>query len=252
MRKKIFIANWKMNHTVEESLKFITLFQKKISLPQGVEVVICPPYTSLHPLSIVFSENPSVKLGAQNCHFEDHGAYTGEISPLFLKELNCEYVLLGHSERRQIFGETNELVSKKMKSAFWHHITPVLCIGETKKERSEGKTLDVIFSQLNEAYKNVMRDDLPRSIIAYEPVWAIGTGDAATPIQAEEVHREIRKWLEKSFGSAVSSQIHILYGGSVTPQNIMELVNLPNVDGALVGGASLAVDSFLKIVSVFK
>ncbi len=246
MRKPLFVANWKMNHGLADSLKFITRFQKECITSETVEAVICPPFTSLYTLSIALSENPYAKLGAQNCHHEVAGAYTGEISPLFLKELECEYVLAGHSERRSIFGETNSFLNKKVKAISQHNMTPIYCVGESASERQKDKTIEVITQQLSEGLSDL--DPQKNLVIAYEPVWAIGTGNNATAEQAEEIHAFIRSWLTKTWNIEKAKITRILYGGSVKADNIKALMKKENIDGALIGGASLEVDSFIKII----
>lgn len=249
MRTPLIVANWKMNHTIEESLKFATYMEKDFPLFGKVETVICPPHTALYSLSVVLTEHGRVKLGAQNCHWEDHGAFTGEVSPVFLKELNCEYVIIGHSERRQLFGETDEVINKKLQSVLENEMTPIFCIGETEEERKSGKTTKVVTAQLSKGLEGISTDYLSKLVIAYEPVWAIGTGNNATADEAQEVHKTIRNWYTKQAGDDIARKTRILYGGSVKPDNIGEFMKKPDIDGALVGGASLKVDSFLEIVN---
>lgn len=249
MRKPLIIANWKMNHTVNEALKFLTVLQKQPNLPSDIDMVICPPFTCLQSLSILLAEEKKVSLGAQNVHWEKAGAYTGEVSPLFLKELGCDYVIVGHSERRQLFFETNEMISKKVKAVLENEMIPIFCIGETKQERDQGKTQMVIQTQLRSALDFLPHNFFSHLVIAYEPVWAIGTGQNATPEVAEEVHHYIREWVSKKVGGEIAGQIRIVYGGSVKPDNCAELLKKPDIDGVLVGGASVSVDSFLQIVN---
>ncbi|MDO8520409.1 MAG: triose-phosphate isomerase [Deltaproteobacteria bacterium] len=248
MRPPLIVANWKMNHTVSESLKFATVLGKQ-ALSKEVEIVICPPFSSLQSLSIALHDMGGIKLGAQNCHWEESGAYTGEVSAVFLKELECAYVLVGHSERRHLFGESDETINKKLIAVLSQNLSPIFCIGETEQERKENKTTSVIKKQLEEGLKTIRRDEMGRMVIAYEPVWAIGTGQNATPEQAEEVHTLIRSWISKAYSEETAAALRILYGGSVKGDNITSLMKKPNIDGALVGGASLAVDSFLKIIN---
>ncbi|MBI2340642.1 MAG: triose-phosphate isomerase [Deltaproteobacteria bacterium] len=238
-----------MNHTVKEGLKFATRIQKDLPSEGQVEVVLCPPFTSLYSLSVALSEKPTVKLGAQNCHWEEKGAFTGEIGAAFLKELNCEYVIVGHSERRQLFHETDKEVCKKIAAVFANEMTPIFCIGETEDQRDKGKTAEVIERQLGEGLKEVFASSAPALVIAYEPVWAIGTGKNATPEQAQEVHEAIRRWFVRHFTASAAGQMRILYGGSVKPDNTAVLMKKPDIDGVLVGGASLEVDSFARIVN---
>jgi triosephosphate isomerase len=193
-------------------------------------------------------ENSNIYLGAQNIYCEDEGAYTGEISPLMIKELGCRYVILGHSERRQIFGESDELINKKVKAALKYSLIPILCIGETLKQRKNDKTLDVIKAQLDTDLDGIEKEKMQKIIIAYEPIWAIGTGETATPAQAQESHSFIRKYLKEKFDQKTADKVKILYGGSVKPHNIEELIKEPDLDGALVGGASLEARSFSQII----
>ena len=245
----IIAGNWKMNKTVSESISLVKELKKLVKLSneseKGLEksktfqkdakneVIICPPFTALSDVSEEL-KGSNIKLGAQNMHFEEQGAFTAEISPIMLKEL-VKYVILGHSERRHIFNESDELINKKLKSALKHNLKPILCVGETLEEREKNKTKEVIKKQLTQSLKNIKE----KVIVAYEPVWAIGTGKTATPEQAEEVHSYIKELL---------GDVIILYGGSVKPQNIKELIAQPNIDGALVGGASLDAKSFAQIV----
>lgn len=247
MRIPLAVANWKMNHSVGETRAFFDSWseQKKTT---KTEVVLCPPFTSLS----VFSEKKragSFFLGAQNCHWEDKGAYTGEISPLFLADLGCIYVILGHSERRHIFGETDEVINRKVKAVVNHQLIPIFCVGETLSQREADQTLAVIEKQLFAGLKEVDPETVDELVVAYEPVWAIGTGKNATPDQAQEVHVQIRQWITKNWGEEWGQKTRILYGGSVTPKNSGVLMDQPDIDGVLVGGASLKVDTFLEIVN---
>ncbi|HBF12006.1 MAG TPA: triose-phosphate isomerase [Deltaproteobacteria bacterium] len=251
MRTLLIVANWKMNHTIEDSIKFITHLKKALLLGKKSDIVLCPSFTSLYPLAMALqeSETPFIKLGAQNCHYENTGAYTGEISPVFLKEVECSYVLVGHSERRHIFGETDEWIGKKVSSVLKHDMNPILCVGETLLEHEKNKTMSIITHQLTKGLELVSKEEAVHLTIAYEPVWAIGTGHNASPEQAEEVHAQIRGWLETRFDKTVAANIRILYGGSVKSDNAKDLTKQPNIDGLLVGGASLTVDSFSQIVN---
>ncbi len=250
MRVPLIIANWKMNHTVSDSIKFVTRLNRELKLTQNTDIVICPPFTSLNSLHVAIAETPElgIKLGAQNCHFETSGAFTGEISPAFLKEMGCDYVILGHSERRHLFKESSAEVGKKVLAALNHDLRVVLCVGETLAERESSKTWDVILSQLQEGLKNVPREKMSHVTIAYEPVWAIGTGKNADPPQAQETHQQIRSWILEQFDIKIAQELRILYGGSVKPDNISSFMKMGDVDGALVGGASLEVESFIKII----
>ena len=236
-----------MNKTVGEALDLVRELKASLSGVQGVEVAVAPPYTALYAVhkELVGS---SIHLAAQNLYWEEKGAFTGEVSPLMLKEVGCHYVIIGHSERRQFFGETDETVNRRIKAALAQSLKVIFCIGETLKEREEGKTFSVIERQVDGGLRGLGEREMKNMVIAYEPVWAIGTGKTATPEQAEEVHRFIRGRLEKLYSRGVSEEIRIQYGGSVTPENVQRLMNQPNIDGALVGGASLKAESFSKIV----
>ena len=246
-RLPFMAGNWKMNKTVGEALDLVRELKASLSGVQGVEVAVAPPYTALYAVhkELVGS---SIHLAAQNLYWEEKGAFTGEVSPLMLKEVGCHYVIIGHSERRQFFGETDETVNRRIKAALAQSLKVIFCIGETLKEREEGKTFSVIERQVDGGLRGLGEREMKYMVIAYEPVWAIGTGKTATPEQAEEVHRFIRGRLEKLYSRGVSEEIRIQYGGSVTPENVQGLMNQPNIDGALVGGASLKAESFSKIV----
>lgn len=239
-------ANWKMNKNVEESISFIKKF-KKIKVKNN-DILICVPFTSLYE-SKKLLKNTKIKLGAQNMYFEENGAFTGEISPLMLKEL-CEYVILGHSERRQIFKENDNLINKKIKSALQNNLKPILCIGETLNQRENKNTLNVVDTQLKNSLKNISKNDILKITIAYEPIWAIGTGVNATPKQAEDIHAFIRNLFKERYNKNIADKIRILYGGSVKPENTKALMKEKDIDGALVGGASLKAESFARIVKV--
>jgi triosephosphate isomerase len=243
-----FIAgNWKMNKTVGEALDLIRELKADISRVKTVEVAVAPPFTALHAVHKELEGSP-IHLAAQNLYWEEKGAFTGEVSSFMLKEVGCHYVIIGHSERRQLFGETDETVNRRIKAALAQGLKVIFCMGETLKEREEGKTFSVIERQVEGGLKGLGDQEMENMVIAYEPVWAIGTGKTATPEQAEEVHRFIRGKLAKLYSREVSEEIRIQYGGSVTPENIKGLMNQPNIDGALVGGASLKAESFSKIV----
>ncbi len=243
-----FIAgNWKMNKTVGEAIDLIRELKRDISEVKDVEVAVAPPFTALHAVHKEL-EGSSIRLAAQNLYWEEKGAFTGEISPLMLKEVGCQYVIIGHSERRQFFGESDETVNRRIKAALAQGLKVIFCSGETLAEREEAKTFAVIERQVSGGLKGLGDKELRNVTIAYEPVWAIGTGKTATPEQAEEVHRFIRGKVDQLFSRKVSEEIRIQYGGSVTPDNIKKLMNQPDIDGALVGGASLKAESFSKIV----
>ncbi|MEO2083721.1 MAG: triose-phosphate isomerase [Desulfurobacteriaceae bacterium] len=245
MRKLLIAGNWKMNKTVPEALELARELKRRLGGISDRDILICPPFTALYAVGKEL-EGTNVKLGGQNMHFEEQGAFTGEISPVMLRDVGCSYVILGHSERRHIFGETDDLINKKVLSAVKHDLIPILCVGELLEEREAGRTKEVVKNQVLEGLKGLTPSD--EFVIAYEPVWAIGTGKTATPEQAEEVHSFIRELLSDLFGREKAELTRILYGGSVKPENAGELLKMENVDGALVGGASLKADSFEKIV----
>jgi triosephosphate isomerase (TIM) len=247
-RNKVIAGNWKMNKDLRQTEDLLTGLKNALSFDlKGVKVIVCPPFTSLETARR-HTSGSVLGLGAQNMHFEDEGAFTGEISPGMLKAVGCEYVILGHSERRQIFGETDELINKKVKKALAVGLLPIVCVGETLEQREKNITAQIVTTQVRGVLKDISSQDLGKVIIAYEPVWAIGTGRNATPQQAEEVHLLIRTLLAELYGPAVATGIIIQYGGSVKPDNAAELLWQPNVDGALVGGACLKADSFSSIV----
>jgi triosephosphate isomerase len=248
MARLPFIAgNWKMNTTVAEACDLIRELKTAISGVKGVEVAVAPPFTALDAARKEL-EGSSIRLAAQNLYWEEKGAFTGEISPLMLKEVGCQYVIIGHSERRQFFGESDETVNRRIKAALAQGLKVIFCVGETLREREGAKTFTVVERQVSGGLEGLGEKELRNMTIAYEPVWAIGTGKTATPEQAEEVHRLIREKVEKLYSREVAEEIRIQYGGSVTPENIKGLMNQPNIDGALVGGASLKAESFSKIV----
>jgi triosephosphate isomerase len=248
MGRLSFIAgNWKMNKTVGEALDLVRELKAALSGLKGVEVAVAPPFTALFAIRKELEGSP-ILLAAQNLYWEEKGAFTGEVSPLMLKEVGCSYVIIGHSERRQFFGETDETVNRRIKAALAQDLKVIFCIGETLKEREEGKTFPVIERQVEGGLKGMGDKEMRNMVVAYEPVWAIGTGKTATPEQAEEVHRFIREKLGKFYSREITEEVRIQYGGSVTPENVKRLMNQPNIDGALVGGASLKAESFSKIV----
>jgi len=247
LRKPIMGGNWKMNKTAREAVQTIEDLRERMEGVEEIEVVVFPPFTVLGLAEKILRDS-SIGLGAQNMHWEAGGSYTGEISAPMLVDLGCRYVILGHSERRQYFGESDERVNKKIKSALTFELIPVVCVGETLKERKEGSFKRVVETQLNLCLKGIGPEEAERMVIAYEPVWAIGTGVTATPEQAEEMHSFVRELLAKLFGEDLADSMRIQYGGSVKPQNIKELMREPDIDGALVGGASLDASSFARIV----
>ncbi len=214
----------------------------------AVEVVLCPAFTALSEVAEVLNET-DIQLGAQDVYYQDGGAFTGEVSPLMLKDAGCKFVIIGHSERRQFFGETNETVNKKIKASLKHGLTPIICVGENLQERESDNTFKVIQEHIKGSLVDISAEEMLKTVIAYEPVWAIGTGKTATPEQAQEVHKYIRDLLSKMYGKETADEIRIQYGGSVKPENIAELMGKPDVDGALVGGASLKADTFSQIVT---
>ena len=249
MRKPIIAGNWKMHKTIAEALEFVNEVKDRVNNDK-VEAVICAPFTLLKDLKQA-TKGTNIKIGAQNMHFEEKGAFTGEISPLMLKELDMDYVVIGHSERRQYFNETDETVNKKVLKAFEHGITPIICCGETLTQREQGITIDWIRQQIKIAFLNVTADQAKTAVIAYEPIWAIGTGKTATSDQAEEVCAAIRECIKEVYDEATAEAIRIQYGGSMNAGNAAELLAKPDIDGGLVGGASLKPD-FGKIVNYNK
>ncbi|UCB56643.1 MAG: triose-phosphate isomerase [Candidatus Omnitrophota bacterium] len=247
MRRKIIAGNWKMNKTAKEAVDLVAGLKNQLKNIQDVDIVVCPPFTALTEVVKVI-QGTNIQLGAQNTYWEDAGAFTGEVSCVMLKELGCAYIIVGHSERRQYFGETNETVNKKAKAVLSHKLTPIICIGERLEEREQNKTFEVLKDHIENGLKGITGEEAKKIIIAYEPVWAIGTGKTATPQQAQEAHSFIRGLLKELYDKETSEVIRIQYGGSVKPDNISELMAQPDLDGALVGGASLKLDSFVKIV----
>src|SRR6188472_4144352 len=239
MRKKIIAANWKMNMTQGESAQFMESFLRDVGEINDVEVVIIPPFTAIPKVSEALGRAHNIKLGAQNMYWEKSGAFTGEISAPLLRDLFVHYVVLGHSERRTLFGETDEMVNRKVRAAHEANLRPIVCIGETLDQRDKGDVENVLSTQLRGSLAGLQPKEMQESFIAYEPVWAIGTGRNATPQQAQEAHAHIRSRLRQWFGGGAAEHCHIIYGGSVKPDNIRDLAALPDVDGALVGGASL-------------
>ena len=245
MRKPIIAGNWKMNKTVGEAVSLVKELRELVADVSDREIIVCPPFTALSSVKAELATS-NVKVGAQNIYFEEKGAFTGEISPLMLKEL-CSHVIIGHSERRAYFNETNKTVNKRIKIALKNDLTPIVCVGEKLEEREAGKMKDVVKDHVENGLAGLSKEEMLKVVIAYEPVWAIGTGKTATPEQAEEVHVFIRELLNEMFGQT-SEKIRILYGGSVKPANIKELMAKENIDGGLIGGASLDAKSFSDIV----
>jgi triosephosphate isomerase len=246
MRRKLIAGNWKMYKTTAEAVALVEEIKKGLAEAKG-DALVAPPFTSLVAVVAAAKGSP-VAVAAQNMHFEKEGAFTGEVSAAMLKDIGVTHVILGHSERRQLFAETDEGVARKTKAALDAALTPISCVGETLSEREAGKTMDVVKRQVDAILNAVTAEESMRVVIAYEPVWAIGTGKVATPEQAQEVHAFIRLRIGAVHGKTVAEAVRILYGGSVKPDNVKGLMTLPDVDGGLVGGASLKADSFLKLV----
>lgn len=248
MRKKVIAGNWKMHNDLSESQNLISKLTSGLNGKElNCDVIICPPFTSLSEAALLTRDTP-VKLGAQNMYYKESGAFTGEISAKMLKGAGCEYVILGHSERRTIFRETDGLINEKIKAALNAGLKPIFCIGETLEERENGKEKDVLKLQLSGGLNEISLNQMKDIIIAYEPVWAIGTGKTATPDQAEEMHDYIRSYIMEDFTPETAENLIIQYGGSVKPDNARELLSQKDIDGALVGGACLQADSFISII----
>ena len=250
MRKKVIAGNWKMNMLPNEAMKFIEDLAPLVKDTKN-EVILCVPYTDLF-YALLTVQGTNIKIGAQNMHFEEKGAYTGEISAKMLKSINVEYVIIGHSERRQYFNETDETVNKKIKAAFENGLKPIVCVGETLEQRDEGTTIDIITNQTKLALEGLTDEQVANTIIAYEPIWAIGTGKTATSEDAQKAIKSIRDKICQIYGQNVSDRVIIQYGGSVKSGNAKELFTTSDIDGGLVGGASLKADEFAKIVNFDK
>ena len=251
-RKPMMAGNWKMHHTHLEAIQVVQKLGYRLDRKDfdRVDVVVCPAFTALRSVqTTIDGDRLSIGLGAQNCHWEAIGAFTGEVSPTMLAKLNVKYVIVGHSERRELFGETDEIVAKKLRAVLGAGMTPILCVGETLEERELGVTDDKVKRQIEAAFARLPADDIARCIVAYEPIWAIGTGRNATPDDADNTIGVIRRHVEVGLGEALAQGLRILYGGSVKPGNVADLMAMPEIDGGLVGGASLTVDSFLAIVN---
>ena len=250
MRKKVIAGNWKMNMLPDETIKFIEELTPLVKDTNN-EVILCVPYTDLF-YALLTAQNTNIKIGAQNMYFEEKGAYTGEVSGKMLKAINVEYIIIGHSERSQYFNETDETVNKKIKAAFNYGLKPIVCVGETLEERESGKTTDIITKQTELALEGLTEEQVENTIIAYEPIWAIGTGKTATSEDANNSVKEIRNKIAKIYGQNVADRVIIQYGGSVKSSNAKELFEMSDIDGGLVGGASLKADEFSKIVNYDK
>lgn len=245
MRTPIIAGNWKMNKTIYEALELIRAI--KSGLKNDVEAVVCVPFTALSQVKKE-TEGTELKVGAQNMHWEESGAFTGEISPLMLKEIGVDYVIIGHSERRQYFGETDEIVNKKIKAAIKHNINPIICVGETLEQRDKNIHKELVESQILKALDGIDIEKIIKIVVAYEPIWAIGTGKTATSEEANDMILFIRNILRNKYGQEIAEKVRIQYGGSVKPSNITEIMSQSDIDGALVGGASLKADEFIKLI----
>ena len=248
MRTPFICANWKMFKTVAETVKYVKELRGLVKDVSGVEVVVAPPFTALHAAAEA-ARNSNVGIAAQDLYWEREGAFTGEVSAVMIREAGGEYVIVGHSERRTLFAETDATVNRKIAAAFAAGLFPIACIGETLDQRERQETFDVLDRQIQKGFDGLTAEQIAQLVIAYEPVWAIGTGRNATPAQAAEAHGHIRKRLHQWFGQEPAELCHVIYGGSVKPDNIADVISQPDVDGALVGGASLEVRSFLEIVT---
>lgn len=248
MRRPLIAGNWKMNKTIAEAIELAREVSCASAEAVGREVVIAPPFTALAPVSEAI-KGSAVGIAGQDLFWEEKGAFTGEIAPLMLKDAGCSHVIVGHSERRQYFGETDDSVCRKVKAALSIGLKPIMCVGELLSEREEGKTFAVIERQIRGGLDSLAGDQVDKVVIAYEPVWAIGTGKTATAAQAQEVHQFIRRIIAEVYGKTPAERMRILYGGSVTPENIDDLMREPDIDGALVGGASLKAESFARIIN---
>lgn len=247
MRKPLIAGNWKLNNTVAESLELAGALKKAFADVEDVDLVVAPVFTALGQVAALL-EGTNIAMAAQNCYPEKSGAFTGEVSPALLRDVGCRFVIVGHSERRLLFGESDTFINRKVKALVDERLIPILCIGETLTEREVGRMFDVLKRQVGEGLKGLEATGRTEVVIAYEPVWAIGTGRTASSAQVEEAHRFIRDLLHEQFGAEFAARTRILYGGSVKPENADELMARPNVDGALVGGASLAFADFARIV----
>ncbi|MCK8828038.1 triose-phosphate isomerase [Natroniella acetigena] len=247
MRRPFIAGNWKMNKTVDQAVEMVTELKELVVGVEDVDIAICAPAVDLYPMNEVVADT-NIALGAENMYWKESGAYTGELSPAMIKSVGCEYVIIGHSERREIFGEGDELLNLKLKTAFAEDLKPILCIGEKLAEREVGAHFDKVEFQLEAGLSGIEAADVKNMVLAYEPLWAIGTGETATPEQAEEIISFIREKIAMMYDQATAEAVRIQYGGSVKPHNVKEIMAQPNIDGALVGGASLEAESFSKIV----
>ncbi|MDI6785662.1 MAG: triose-phosphate isomerase [bacterium] len=247
MKKPIIAGNWKMYNTISQSCDLASQLVESLSLVKDVEVIICPPFTSLSEVTKII-KNTNIRLGAQNIYFEKEGAYTGEISPLMVKDVGCDYAIVGHSERRKYINEDNPLVNLKVRTTLEAGLYPIMCVGESLEEREKGVHEEIVYIHVTGGLLGLSEEEVKKVIIAYEPVWAIGTGKTATPLDAQSMHKFIRNTLSKMYNEDIANSVRILYGGSVKPENIKSLMAESEIDGALVGGASLTASSFERIV----
>ncbi len=247
MRKPYIAGNWKMFKNTAEAVNLVQGIKAGVYKMSDCHIIVCPPFTALSAVKPIVAGSP-IELGAQNMHPETEGAFTGEISPLMIKELNCRYVILGHSERRQYFKEDDAFINDKVKTALKYSLIPIVCVGETLQQRDAKIQFEVVKQQIDQSLKDLSKEEIAKILIAYEPVWAIGTGKTASPEQAEQMQSYIRRLLKERYDEEIAVKIPILYGGSVKPDNIGELMKKPNIDGALVGGASIKAESFVQIV----
>ncbi len=250
MRRFLIAGNWKMNGGPYDAAELLEgLKAQKAEVDERVDVLVCPPFVSIS-MAVNYLHDTDIHVGAQNLHSEENGAYTGEVSASMLTESGCNYVIIGHSERRQYFGETDTSVNKKTRKALEHKLAPVICVGESLEERKSGKHFDLVKNQVTAALFELTEEELLDVVIAYEPIWAIGTGETASPEQAQEMHEHIRKTIAELYSEEAAEQVNILYGGSMKPANAKELLGQKDVDGGLIGGASLQADSFSEIISI--
>jgi len=248
MLRPLIVGNWKMNNTIHQSVELVMKLREFVKTERDTDIIIAPPFTALHHVGFLIADTP-IRLAAQNMHHEKTGAFTGDLSGEMLKDVGCEYVILGHSERRKCHCETDETVNRKLKAAIRDELKPIVCIGESLEQREAGDAVRTIKAQVKGSLKGLGPGMVKNLAIAYEPVWAIGTGKTATPTEAEEIHNTIRELLFELFGRNATENIRIIYGGSVTPDNIDSLMAQANIDGVLVGGASLKADSFARIIN---
>ncbi|MHB0976789.1 MAG: triose-phosphate isomerase [Candidatus Aquicultorales bacterium] len=247
MRKPFIAANWKMYKTTKEAVDFVQAFEEMV-VDLDMEIVVCPPFTALKSVyTVMWQDSPNFKLGAQNMFWEEEGAFTGEVSPSMLQEIGVDYVIVGHSERRQYFNETDETVNNKVRAALAHDLLPIMCCGESLELRQQGKAMEWVRNQITAGLEGLSLDDLDKLVIAYEPIWAIGTGKTATDEDANKMNENIRSAIAAAYGDKAAKGVPVLYGGSVKPDNIGEFMSMPQVDGALVGGASLKPETFAAI-----